>query len=94
MSTYNAKCYVRQDGDAIIIEAGGSLIITGAITPSSGTQASAIADLTAATGTADGTIQDVTSSFDQTILNNNFKDLATKVNGILAAIRGVGIIAT
>jgi uncharacterized tellurite resistance protein B-like protein len=52
----------------------------------------AIADLTAASGTADGTVADVTASHDQTILNNNFQDLATKVNAILAALRTAGII--
>ncbi len=50
----------------------------------------AIPDLTAASGTADATVVDVTGSHDQTILNNNFKDLATKVNAILAALRASG----
>jgi hypothetical protein len=47
----------------------------------------AIVDLVAASGTADGTVADVTSSFSQTILNNNFQDIATKVNAILAGLR-------
>lgn len=40
-------------------------------------------ELTAASGTADDTVEDVTSSFSQTILNNNFADLAAKVNFLL-----------
>jgi len=52
----------------------------------------AIADLTAASGTADDTVADVGASFNQTTLNNNFKDLATKNNAILAALRNAGII--
>lgn len=36
------------------------------------------------TGTADGTLANVTASFDQTILNNNFADLAAKYNALLA----------
>ena len=52
----------------------------------------AIDDLTAATGTADGTVSDVGGAFNQTTLNNNFKELATTTNSILAALRGAGII--
>lgn len=40
--------------------------------------------LTAAFGTADDTVADVTGSFSQTILNNNFADLAAKVNALIA----------
>ncbi len=53
----------------------------------------AVADLTAGSGTADGTVADVGASFSQTTLNNNFQDLATKVNLILARLRSAGIIA-
>jgi hypothetical protein len=52
----------------------------------------AIADLVTTVGTADGTIADVGGSFNQTTLNNNFKDIATQVNSILAALRGSNII--
>lgn len=52
----------------------------------------AIPSLTAASGTADGTVADVGGSFSQTTLNNNFQDLATKVNAILAALRTAGIL--
>lgn len=56
---------------------------------------SAIASLTDSTGgTADGTLADVTATPDQTIINNNFADLAAKVNAILAALRSIGLIAT
>ena len=54
--------------------------------------ATAITDLTAATGTADNTVADVGAEFSQTTLNNNFKDIATKVNAILAALRSANII--
>lgn len=57
-------------------------------------QSLAIADLVHAVGTADGTVQDVSGAFDQTILNNNFKELSEKVNAILAAMRTSGEIAT
>jgi hypothetical protein len=54
----------------------------------------AIVDLTAATGTGDDTVVDVGAAFSQATLNNNFKDLAVKVNAILAALRNAAIIST
>lgn len=54
--------------------------------------ADAVADLVAATGTADGTVADVGSSFSQATINNNFKDLAAKVNELLAALRKANIV--
>jgi len=59
-----------------------------------GTQQSAITSLVAASGTADGTVADVTGSFDQGILNDNFKELVTNVDLILVALRTHGLIAT
>lgn len=53
----------------------------------------AIPSLTAASGTADGTVADVGSSFVQATLNNNFQDLATKVNALLSGLRTAGIVA-
>ena len=48
-----------------------------------------VASLTAATGTASNTVADVTGAFDQTILNNNFKSLAAKVNELIVLINRV-----
>ncbi|MFM2126257.1 MAG: hypothetical protein RL328_2708 [Acidobacteriota bacterium] len=39
------------------------------------------------TGTADGTLADVGASFSQSTLNNNFADLAAKVNALAALIK-------
>ena len=47
--------------------------------------------LTAATGTASDTIADVTGTFSQTVLNNNFKSQAEKINAIIAALDTAGI---
>ena len=55
--------------------------------------AAAIADLTHSVGTADGTIADVGAAFNQATLNDNLKELSTKVNAILAALREANIIA-
>lgn len=57
-------------------------------------QQTAIASLTHAVGTADGTVEDVSAAFSQTILNNNFKEITTNLGLILAALRAQGIIAT
>lgn len=53
----------------------------------------AIADLSMSVGTSDGTIADVGAAFNQTTLNNNFRDVGDKVNAILAALRTAGVIA-
>lgn len=57
-------------------------------------QQAAIASLTHAFGTADGTVADVSTAFDQAILNNNFKEVTTNLGLILTALRAHGIIAT
>lgn len=54
----------------------------------------AIVSLTAGSGTADNTVADVGGAFNQTTLNNNFADLAAKINAILAALRDANIIAS
>lgn len=61
-------------------------------------QASAITDLTdSSAGTANNTVEALTSgsvyATDVAAIRNNFADLAAKVNAILAAIRGIGVIA-
>lgn len=63
--------------------AGGALREGGAVEP--------VADLVAATGTADGTVADVGASFNQATLNNNFKDVSVKINEMLAALRAAGL---
>lgn len=45
--------------------------------------------LTAASGTADGTVDDVTAAHSQTILNNNFKELATQINALIVDVANV-----
>ncbi len=52
----------------------------------------AVADLTAATGTAGDTVADVTGTFSQSVLNNNFKSVSEKINFLLpGALEFVGI---
>jgi hypothetical protein len=58
-----------------------------------GPKAPTFAALTAATGTPSDTIADVTASFSQSILNNNIKSLADKINLITAALKAAGIVA-
>jgi len=49
--------------------------------------------LSVSVGTADGTVADVGSSFNQTTLNNNFRDLADKINQIRTALVNIGILS-
>ena len=65
----------------------GSLTHTGSSVGLNGAtpvaRAAAIGQITDSTsGTADGTLQNVGASFNQTTLNNNFADLAAKINAI------------
>lgn len=53
----------------------------------------AVADLVVSVGTADGTVADVGGAFNQTTLNNNFRDLAAKQNELLQALRDAGVLA-
>lgn len=52
----------------------------------------AIPDLVAASGTANGTVVDVTASHVQATLNDNFQDIVTKYNALLAALRTAGLL--
>jgi hypothetical protein len=56
-------------------------------------QAEVVADLVMTVGTADGTIADVGGAFNQTTLNNNFRDVGAKINEIMGALRDAGILA-
>jgi hypothetical protein len=51
-----------------------------------------ITPLTVSVGTGDNTVADVGGTYNQTTLNNNFRDLADKVNTILAALVAAGVI--
>lgn len=53
----------------------------------------AVPDITGIVGTADGALADVGAAFSQATLNNNFADLATKLNALLAECRKSGIIS-
>lgn len=48
-----------------------------------------VAPLVAATGTTGNTVSDVTATPTQTLLNNNFKALADKVNELIVLVNRV-----
>lgn len=57
-------------------------------------QAATVAAITDSTeGTADGTLADVGAAFDQATINNNFAEVAAKINGILTALKDSGLMA-
>lgn len=72
-----------QGADQLVVESGGSIQVKtgGKILPNSGTQASHIADTSAITGGEAPT-------------EAEFNALQTKFNSVLAALRGVGILAS
>lgn len=80
MATYNTSNYEAQGGDLLVI--GGELrIASGGTITAAGTQASTIADATAITGGESPTEAEHNAAL-------------TKINSILAALRGAGIIAS
>lgn len=86
-ATYQPKVYTKQGGDELVIASGGILNIeTGGILKSNGTQASAITDASEA--------HDLNSTFSDTEAEAALDALGGTVNEILAALRGVGIIAS
>ncbi len=104
MSSYSVLNIREQGGDnweiggTITIVSGGAIVLAGgAIVPASGTQAAAITLLTDGSGgTSNDAIQAVgaTNGGDvSAAINNNFADLAAKLNAVITAINGVGIIA-
>lgn len=78
-----AKVHKPQGGDQLVVESGGSIQIKtgGKVLPNSGTQAAHIADLAAITGGDAPTEAEHNAT-------------RTAINGILAALRGAGILAT
>lgn len=79
--SYNTKIYTEQGGSKRVYEAGAELRINdGAIITDDGVQAAAITDVAALTGGESPT-------------EAEFNALAAKFNALLAAVRGVGIIA-
>ena len=43
-------------------------------------------------GSADGTVDDVGAAFNQTTLNNNFKECSTRINALRDALVNLGLI--
>lgn len=71
-----------------LLPAAAAAVVIGDLLESNGDgtlrKLAAVADLTdSSTGTADGTIADVGAAFNQATLNNNFADLAAKINALL-----------
>jgi len=85
--SYNAKVYMKQGGDELVVDTGGKIT-------AAGTQADHIADVaitTDLTGVDTGT--DMTAAQAATIVAD-LNSIKTKMNAILAALEGVGILKT
>lgn len=90
-TTYKPLIYKTDDGDTLVVASGGTIDIeSGGIIKAAGTQASAITSLTdSTTGTATDTLDDTTAG-----QKDDIASLAAKINAILVALRGAGIIAS
>ena len=86
--SYNAKVYMKQGGDELVVDTGGKIT-------AAGTQASAIENLTI-TANLDGINGTDTfmSAVQAAALGADLAAIATKLNAILAALEGVGILAS
>jgi len=81
--SYQGKVYRKQGGDSLVVASGGTIqVLTGGkIVPNSGTQAAHIADASAISGGDAPT-------------EAEHNALITKLNSVLAALRGAGILAS
>ena len=91
--SYNAKNYVEQGGDVTVI--GGELnVAAGGKITAAGTQANHIADLTI-TANLDGiTTATPMTDVQAAALEVDLAAIATKLNAVIAALEGVGILKT
>lgn len=81
-ATYQSKVYHKQGGDELVVASGGKINVeTGGQIVVNGAQVAAITDAVAISGGESPT-------------EAEHNALVTKINAILAALRGAGIIAT
>ena len=79
--TYNVNVRRLQGGNVLEVVAGGEIRMNGGTITANGTQAATIADTTAITGGESPT-------------EAEHNALVTKINAILAALEGAGILAS
>lgn len=85
--SYNAKVYMKQGGDELVVDTGGKIT-------AAGTQANHIADLTI-TANLDGITTSVPMTAEQAAaLEVDLAAIAAKLNAVIAALEGVGILKT
>lgn len=77
--SYQGKVYRKQGGDELVVESGGKIT-------AAGTQASAVADAE--------TSHALNATFSDTEVEAALDDIGTKLNAIIAALEGVGILAS
>lgn len=95
--SYNALVYNEQGGAKLVVASGGQISIeSGGKITAAGTQASAIASITDNTGgTAGDTIANTAGANPTTgEFENAVASITAKLNAVLAALRGAGIIAS
>jgi hypothetical protein len=86
--SYQQKVYRKHGGAQMVVASGGSIKVEtgGTILPNSGTQPAHIANASVA--------HDLNATFSDTEAEAALNALGTKLNSVLAALRGAGVIAS
>ena len=90
-SAVGAVGVLTANGVANIVPSTATAIATSAATFNVASVTSAITQLTAGIGTANNTLQDCTSSYSEAAVENNFEDVASKINEIVRASEYAGV---
>ena len=85
--SYNAKVYMKQGGDELVIDTGGKIT-------AAGTQASTIENLTITANLEGIATANPMTEAQAAALGVDLAAIATKLNAVLAALEGVGILAS
>ena len=92
--SYNAKVYMKQGGEKLVVN-GGEISVDGGIITAAGTQANTIANLTITANLTGINGTDTFMSAEQAAaLGADLAAIATKLNAVIAALEGVGILAS
>ena len=83
--SYNAKVYMKQGGDELVVDTGGKIT-------AAGTQASTIENLTITANLAGITASTPMTEEQAAALGVDLTAIATKLNAVLKALEDVGIL--
>ena len=85
--SYNAKVYMKQGGDELVVDTGGKIT-------AAGTQADTIANLTITADLTSVKTETPMTAEQAAALGVDLAAIATKLNAVLKALEDVGILAS